>query len=131
MARRFTRHYTREEASALLPEIRAWLARLRQLQPVLEKQQRGLQALLSRGHDLGGARVTEFLRTLADAQNVLVEFARRQIQLKDLDRGLVDFPAIVAGREVFLCWEEGEPAVEYWHDLDAGYAGRSPLQPGT
>ena len=131
MARRFTRHYTREEASALLPEIRAWLARLRQLQPLLEKQQRGLQPLLARGHDLGGARVTDFLRTLVDAQKVLVEFARRQIQLKDLDRGLVDFPAIVGGREVFLCWEEGEPAVEYWHDLDAGYAGRSPLQPGT
>jgi hypothetical protein len=131
MTRRFTRHYTREEASALLPEIRDWLARLRRLQPVLEKQQRALQPLLARGHDVGGALVRDFLRTLADAQNVLAEFARRQIQLKDLDRGLVDFPAIVAGREVFLCWEEGEPAVEYWHDLDAGYAGRSPLQPGA
>ncbi len=129
MTRRFTRHYTREEASALLPEIRAWLARLRQLQPVLENQQRALQPLLTRGHDLGGGRVTEFLRSLARAQAVLREFARRQIQLKDLERGLVDFPAIVGGREVFLCWEEGEPAVEYWHDLDTGYAGRSPLPP--
>jgi len=58
---------------------------------------------------------------------VLREFARRQIQLQDLDRGLVDFPAIVGGREVFLCWEEGEKEVEYWHELDAGYAGREPL----
>lgn len=129
MARRFTRHYTRAEASALLPEIRSWLARLRQLQPVLEKQQQTLQPLLNRGHDLGGEKVGVFLRTLARAQAVLREFARRQIQLKDLDRGLVDFPAIVGGREVFLCWEEGEPAVEYWHDLDTGYAGRSLLPP--
>jgi len=124
---RFTRHYTREEARALLPQIRAWLTKLRRLQPLLEDQQRGLQKLLAQGRDLGGERVTHFLRTLAEAQSVLREFARRQIQLQDLDRGLVDFPAIVGGREVFLCWEEGEKEVEYWHELDAGYAGREPL----
>jgi hypothetical protein len=124
---RFTRHYTREEARALLPQIRVWLTKLRRLQPVLEDQQRGLQKLLAQGRDLGGERVTLFLRTLAEAQTVLREFARRQIQLQDLDRGLVDFPAIVGGREVFLCWEEGEKEVEYWHELDAGYAGREPL----
>jgi hypothetical protein len=127
MSWRFTHHYTREEARALLPQIRVWLAKLRRLQPVLEDQQRGLQKLLAQGRDLGGERVTHFLRTLAEAQSVLREFARRQIQLQDLDRGLVDFPAIVGGREVFLCWEEGEKEVEYWHELDAGYAGREPL----
>lgn len=127
MSWRFSHHYTREEARALLPQIRAWLAKLRRLQPPLEDQQRGLQKLLAQGCDLGGARVTHFLRTLAETQTVLREFARRQIQLQDLDRGLVDFPAIVGGREVFLCWEEGEKEVEYWHELDAGYAGREPL----
>lgn len=127
MSWRFTHHYTREEARALLPQIGAWLAQLRRLQPLLEDQQRGLQKLLAQSRDLGGARVTHFLRTLAEAQTVLREFARRQIQLQDLDRGLVDFPAIVGGREVFLCWEEGEKEVEYWHELDAGYAGREPL----
>jgi hypothetical protein len=127
MSWRFTHHYTREEARALLPQIRVWLAKLRRLQPGLEDQQRGLQKLLAQGRDLGGERVTHFLRTLAEAQSVLREFARRQIQLQDLDRGLVDFPAIVGGREVFLCWEEGEKEVEYWHELDAGYAGREPL----
>ncbi len=127
MSWRFTRHYTREEARALLPQIRAWLAKLRRLQPLLEDQQRDLQKPLAQGRDLGGERVSRFLRTLAEAQTVLREFARRQIQLQDLDRGLVDFPAIVGGREVFLCWEEGEKEVEYWHELDAGYAGREPL----
>ncbi len=127
---RFTRHYTRQEADQLLPDIRRWLNRLRLLQPVLDQHQRVLQPLLRQGRDLGGESVHAYLRTLADAHHVLAEFARRQIQLKDLERGLVDFPAILGGREVFLCWEEGEPAIEYWHDLDAGYAGRSPLESG-
>lgn len=127
---RFTRHYTRQEAEELLPDIRRWLARLRLLQPVLDQHQRALQPLLRQGRDLGGERVHAYLRSLAAAHSVLAEFAQRQIQLKDLERGLVDFPAILGGREVFLCWEEGEPAVEYWHDLDAGYAGRTPLEAG-
>jgi hypothetical protein len=41
-----------------------------------------------------------------------------------VDRGLVDFPAILGGREVFLCWEKDEQDIEYWHDLDSGYSGR-------
>jgi len=127
MELRYTRHYSREEARTLLPDIRAWLTKLRLLQPVLEQQQQGVQKILNQGRDAGGERVNGFLRTLAAAQSVLREFARRQIQLQDLERGLVDFPAIVGGKEVFLCWQEGEPEVEYWHDLDAGFAGREPL----
>lgn len=45
------------------------------------------------------------------------------------DAGLVDFPGKIAGRRVFLCWRLGEQAVEYWHDVDAGFAGRQPLIP--
>ncbi|MBI3881959.1 MAG: DUF2203 family protein, partial [Verrucomicrobia bacterium] len=52
---------------------------------------------------------------------------RREIQIKDLERGLVDFPAILGGREVFLCWESGEDDIEFCHDLATGYAGRERL----
>ena len=51
------------------------------------------------------------------------------IQLKDRRIGLVDFPSELDGRRVLLCWRLGEPAVQYWHDEDAGYAGRRPLSP--
>ena len=54
-------------------------------------------------------------------------FSRREIVLRDLDRGLIDFPAIRDGREVYLCWIDGEPDIGYWHELDAGYRGRRPL----
>ena len=55
------------------------------------------------------------------------EFQRREIQVKDIDRGLMDFPAIIGGKEVFLCWEQDEEDIEFWHELDAGYAGRERL----
>jgi hypothetical protein len=50
-----------------------------------------------------------------------------EIVLRDLDRGLVDFPALRDEREVYLCWVEGEDEIAFWHELEAGYAGRQPL----
>ena len=49
------------------------------------------------------------------------------IVLRDADRGLVDFPSIRDGEEIYLCWEVGEPRVAWWHEPDAGFAGRRPL----
>jgi hypothetical protein len=51
------------------------------------------------------------------------------VQFKGFDLGLVDYPSIMEGRPVFLCWRHGEPAVEHWHDVDAGYAGRRRIAP--
>jgi hypothetical protein len=79
------------------------------------------------GRDLGGEAVNLWLRIYADVRETLSEFQKREIQIKDLDRGLIDFPAFVAGKEVFLCWELDEEDIEFWHDLDTGYAGREPL----
>ena len=55
-------------------------------------------------------------------EGLLQEFQRREIQIKDLERGLIDFPALIGGKEVFLCWEQDEEDIEFWHELDAGYA---------
>jgi hypothetical protein len=49
------------------------------------------------------------------------------ITLRDIERGLIDFPALVNGRQVWLCWQLGEPAVDFWHDLDTGFGSRRPL----
>ena len=49
------------------------------------------------------------------------------LTLRDIESGLVDFPALVAGRQVWLCWQRGETAVEWWHELDTGFSGRQPL----
>ena len=127
MAYRFEKHYTREEARGLLPQLRQWLGRLAQLQADLQKFEERLGGLTSSGADLGGELVNTWTRTLADLEEVFLEFQRREIQVKDVERGLLDFPAIIGGKEVFLCWEKDEEDIEFWHDLDAGYAGRERL----
>ncbi len=127
MPHRFRHHYTREEARALLPQVRRWLEELLQDRHEAEKLDRRLEAPLAAGQDMGGTMVNRSVSLLAKMRGVFLEFHRRDIQIKDLERGLLDFPALINGREVFLCWEKDEDDIEYWHDIDAGFAGREPL----
>ena len=127
MAHQFQKHYTRDEARELLPQIRQWLKRIKHLQADLDKFEKRLSGLMAPGCDLGGDLVNQWIRTLAELGAVFLEFHRREIQVKDVDRGLVDFPAMMGGKEVFLCWEQDDEDIEFWHDLDAGYAGRERL----
>jgi hypothetical protein len=127
MEHRFDKHYTREEACALLPQIRKWLERLNRLRQDLERFDKRMSGMTEQGNDIGGETVNNWIRALADMQEVLAEFQRRRILIKDLERGLLDFPAIIGGREVFLCWEQDEADIEFWHDLDTGFTGRERL----
>ena len=127
MLHRYTKHYTLDEARALLPQIRGWLKRLREALARLAKHDKRLQDLSEPGRELGGEAVNKWVRNLADLKEVLLEFERREIQIKDLDRGLMDFPAILDGKEVFLCWEQKEDDIGFWHELDSGFGGREPL----
>jgi hypothetical protein len=127
MPRRFQKHYTRDEAEALLPQLRAWLADLNRLRTEVERCDQRLGGLNTEGQDTGGETVNHWIRALAAMQNILGEFQRREIFIKDLARGLVDFPALIGGKEVFLCWESDEDKIEFWHDLDTGFGGRERL----
>src|SRR5690242_13429780 len=127
---RYETHYTREEARALLPKVRTWLKQLERYRTEIVAYDKQLAALMAPGRDVGGETVNAWVKALADLKSVLMEFHRREIQIKDLERGLIDFPAIIDDREVFLCWEQEEDDIEFWHDLDAGYGGRERL-PGN
>ena len=127
MEHHFTKHYTIEEARTLLPQIRRWLQQLDELRGQLQKSEPRVQTLSEQGGDAGGDLINRWVRAMADFRTVVAEFESREIQLKDIGRGLLDFPAILAGREVFLCWEKDEDDIGHWHDLDAGYAGREKL----
>jgi hypothetical protein len=127
MAPHFSKHYTIEEARALLPKVRQWLEELERQQERLKTLDSRVGHLMSGGADVGGPTVNQLARTLADCKAVLQRFRDYQIQLKDLSRGLVDFPSWREGREIFLCWEKDEDDIEFWHDLESGYAGRERL----
>ncbi len=129
-----SRFYTVAQANAQLPE----LTRLLKAMQVQGQQLAGLQGrvalrkqkIKSNGHHnpAEDAMVEQASRALEEAlQNGIRQLAELNIELKDLERGLIDFPAMREGEEVFLCWELGEPEVNYWHETTTGYAGRKPL----
>jgi hypothetical protein len=123
----FQKHYTLEEARALLPRIRNWLAKLQILLARIEEERHRVEPLFAEGCDLGGSATNQWVATLAEIKSTFQEFTNREIQIKDPHRGLIDFPALREGKEVFLCWELDEEDIEYWHDLEVGYAGREKL----
>jgi hypothetical protein len=127
MSQHFKKHYTREEARALLPAIRKWLGQLKEIRDGLREGEPELLKSLGDGRDLGGEKANSWVKRLCQLQLLARQFESREIQIKDIDRGLIDFPAVIGGREVFLCWEQDEEDIEFWHDLESGYAGRERL----
>ena len=125
---KFSKHYTLEEAHALLPQIREWLGQIEALEKRLSELDARLRSLAASGNDVGGETVNASVKVRAELQAVAQEFESREIQIKDLERGLIDFPALRDGKEILLCWEKDEEAIEFWHDLDSGYPGRERLE---
>jgi hypothetical protein len=121
------RHFTRAEASALLPRLTAMLDRLREAKDELTDQE-AHEALADAAPTNGGGEDGRKVGiAFLEVRRLLETIERSGIVLRDIDRGLVDFPALLDGREVYMCWELGEEDVAYWHDMDAGYGGREPL----
>jgi hypothetical protein len=121
------RHFTRAEANAILPRLTEMLDRLRESKDELtdaEAHEALAGAAPSNG---GGDQGRQVGIAFLEVRRLLEAIERSGIVLRDIDRGLVDFPALIDGREVYLCWEVGEDDVGYWHDMDAGYGGREPL----
>jgi hypothetical protein len=128
MANQFKKHYTREEARALLPQLRLWLEELARCRDEFREYDQQLVQMLKTDDALGGEPVNRWIKALAGIRSILRQFEKREIQIKELDRGLIDFPAFIGGQEAFLCWEKDEDDIEYWHDLTSGYAGRERLE---
>ena len=121
------RHFSREEANALLPQLTALLSQLQEAKDELtdtEAHEALSEAAPTNG---GGEEGKQVGVAFLEVRRLLETVERSGIVLRDIDRGLVDFPALLEDREVYLCWELGEEDVAYWHDLEAGYGGREPL----
>jgi hypothetical protein len=124
------RRFTTQEANAEVPRLAA----------LIERVQRGALALAREREAYlaaqGGGDVTpEVLlrerpvarRAADDLQEAMATIETLGVQLKDLELGLVDFPAEREGHQVLLCWQYGEPEVAFWHGADEGFAGRKPI----
>jgi hypothetical protein len=129
------RTFTPEEANAALAEVRPLVARMVAARSQLVDAQRRQAELVARVASNGGgltppdvsAVAVEVEQASTELVAVVEELQGLGVQVKDLDRGLVDFPCVHRGRVVLLCWELGEDEVAYWHGADEGFAGRKPL----
>lgn len=132
--------FTVEDANRALPLVRAIASDMASLsREVIERRQR-LTFLLGRRRAAGHAPYQEELNQIEEdlerdasrLQEYVDELRQLGVEPKSAAEGLIDFPAMIDGRLVYLCWQLGEPAVAYWHDLEAGFQGRQPLpQPET
>ena len=129
------RHFTPEEANALLEQVRpvaeSLVAHRRAFTVAAARRARLTQRISGNGGDFDPQEPSELdeqLQREAEAvAHAVEELQALGVLVKDLDRGLVDFPALRDGEEVLLCWQVGEGEVAYWHGLEEGFAGRKPL----
>jgi hypothetical protein len=121
------RHYTVEQANAALDWVNERLERLRAARVQLSDEDARAALGEAAPANGGGAPGRVVSEAFLELQRALGELQAMDVVLRDLERGLVDFPALRDGREVYLCWEAGEDEIEFWHDTDAGYGGRRPL----
>lgn len=121
------RHYTVGQANAALEFVAERLERLREHRAKLDDEE-ARAALTEAGPSNGGGAPGRVVsEAFVGLQRALGELQAMEIVLRDLERGLVDFPSLRDGEEIYLCWEEGEDEVAFWHDVESGYAGRQPL----
>ena len=121
------RHFTAEQATEALVHVKPLLQRLRDARDLLTDEQ-AHEALSDAAPTNGGGEAgTQVGEAFLEVRRLLLALGEGGIVVRDIDRGLIDFPALLEQREVYLCWELGEDEVAWWHDLDSGYRGRQPL----
>ncbi|HXE31916.1 MAG TPA: DUF2203 domain-containing protein [Terriglobales bacterium] len=132
------RTFTLSEAQGLLPVLAELLRTAMKEHERVEEIDRQFQTLISHILLSGGVQIDpihtsrmkgERERCHQRLEDAVREITASGVQLKDLELGLLDFPCLLHGTVVLLCWKMGETAIEHWHGLSEGYANRKPLDP--
>jgi hypothetical protein len=125
-----------DEAQRLLAELEPVLRTITSLKSSFNELDLELRACAERISLVGGAFVERsdlaVKRSRRDSIAKMLEDSMESVQqhgciLKDLDEGLVDFPTLFRGEEVYLCWKVGEPTIQFWHGVSEGFQGRKPI----
>ena len=128
--------FTLSEAQTLLPLVEALLGKTQVAGRKAAELEAEMQQLTQRIFLSGGLHVNvtaaarrraEREKALKEAQDTLAEIDEIGVQVKDLDQGLLDFPCLLDGETVLLCWKQGEKEISFWHTMDGGFAGRQPV----
>ena len=128
--------FTLSEAQTLLPVVEALLRKAQAAEAQAEELENEMQLLSQRIFLSGGMHVdvaaaarrrAERDKAVQETKDTLAEIDSIGVQVKDLEKGLLDFPSLIDGKTVLLCWKLGEPSIAHWHTEEEGFAGRKPL----
>src|SRR5690349_6279798 len=128
-----SRYFTLQEAQQLIPEIDALMDGIMQAKSIHDSADDEMGRITSRIQMMGGSMIHpgEILQLRSRKENATVELQKglESVQsygclVKDLAQGLVDFPTLYHGEEVYLCWRKGEARIEHWHGVSEGFDGR-------
>jgi hypothetical protein len=131
-----SRTFTLSEAQTLLPVLESLLLRAQKSGSRAAELEAGLEELRQKIFLAGGVHVdvvtvsrrrAERDKASQDTKDTLTEIDAIGVQVKDLDKGLLDFPCLLDGQTVLLCWKVGEKEISYWHSTEEGFAGRKPI----
>ena len=121
-----TRYFTPAEANGLLPELVAHVATISDHLERVRSLSESARVAPEDERDRLGDEIDQLRR---DIEANIAAIQQEGVDVKGLAPGLLDFPALFNGQEVYLCWREGETAIEWWHPLHTGYSGRQRLDP--
>ena len=122
------RFFSLEEARRLIPTLEPLVGRLVSLSGQLEKFREVLKKVQPNASSGGGmAEGADYVTRLLALQACVEEVQELGCLVKGVQEGLVDFPHLKDGREVYLCWKLGENDIGFWHEIDSGFSGRTPL----
>jgi len=122
------RYFSVEEANAALEEIRLLVVEMLELhRSLLARQAQAVPALRRAKGNGGNPAASQLVQDFSRLESLVKHIQETGVLVKDVGSGLLDFPTLREGREVYLCWRYNEPSVQFWHEIDAGFAGRQEL----
>jgi len=122
-------HFTVAQANQAVKIIRPLMAEIQSIREQILAQQAEIWPAVERSAGNGGnPTLSRMVHDFERLDDLVHAIHRTGALLKDLNTGLVDFPALRGDQEVYLCWKHGEPGVLFWHEIEAGFAGRRPIR---
>ena len=122
------KYYTPKEANIQLEVVRPMVAELISISERVQAHQPEIWSVVEKSAGNGGnPTLSKMLPDFDRLDLILHQLQDMGIEVKDLSTGLIDFPALKDGRVVYLCWKYNEGSIQFWHEIEAGFAGREPI----
>ncbi|MCI0556032.1 MAG: DUF2203 domain-containing protein [Anaerolineae bacterium] len=122
-------YFTLQEANTALEIIRPLMGEVQSIRNEILANQPEIWSVMERSAGNGGnPTLSRMVKSFDRLDELIHQIQGTGAQIKDINTGLLDFSALKDGREVYLCWQYGEDDIAYWHEVEAGFAGRQPIE---